>query len=248
MVDVTVAITAHNEGALADLALQSVGAAMACATHNGFSVECLVGLDRANAETRSPFQADLPFEIDVTEFDFGDQGLSRNALAKAANGEYLAFLDADDLFSENWLCNALQAAHRARNAGRKAIVHPEVNWQFGMIHNVYSNPASDDPFFSPHVLATANYYDALCLAPTEAFRQYPFPKRDIQSGFAMEDYQWFVEMSGRGWSHEVAEDTIIFKRRRKVSQSAEARGNFAKIRPIAPLAIDALKNMKWATD
>lgn len=239
--DITVAITAHGEGSGAGPALQSVQAAMTAARAAGYTVECIASLDTPTPDTAG-FFARFPLDgLTCHTFDFADQGLSRNALARLAKGRYIAFLDADDMFSENWLLNAAREADAATAAGERPIVHPELNWQFGKLFNVYSNPTSDDPFFSFNVLATANYYDAMCLAPTQAYIDHPFPKRDIASGFAMEDYQWFVEMSGRGWAHKVASDTIIFKRRRAGSQSVKARENFAKIRPIAPLAIDALK-------
>ena len=39
----------------------------------------------------------------------GDLGRVRNALVPRATGRYIAFLDADDLFSENWLAEGLDA-------------------------------------------------------------------------------------------------------------------------------------------
>ena len=36
-----------------------------------------------------------------------DLGRVRNALVPEVEGEFIAFLDADDLFSENWLAKGL---------------------------------------------------------------------------------------------------------------------------------------------
>lgn len=243
MYDLTLALTAHGETIVAGPTMRSAEAAIKVAEDAGYTVQRLIGFDTPKPETVAYFNQDAFADWEKHYFEFRDQGLTRNALVEVATGTNLAFLDADDLFSENWLMLACRRLQRAAENDRKMIVHPELNWQFDAIANVYSNPAQDDPFFSPYVMSTANYYDALCMAPREAWVELGFPKRDIASGFAMEDYQWFVEMTARGWYHEVAQDTIIFKRRRDISQSAEARGTMALIRAIEPLTIDHVGHM-----
>ena len=248
MTDITLAMTVHAETFLAGPTMHSAQAAIAAAEAAGHRVERLIGLDTATDAARAYFGQPAFDDWTKIEVSCRDQGLTRNALVEAATGTYLAFLDADDLFSENWLAKAADTLDAAAAAGRdKVIVHPELNWQFDAINNVYANPAQDDPFFSPHVMSTANYYDALCMAPRAAWLELGFPRRDVSGGFAMEDYQWFVEMTARGWEHDVARDTIIFKRRRDQSQSVEARGKTALIRAIEPLAIDQVGRMPGHT-
>ncbi|MEM6311264.1 MAG: glycosyltransferase family A protein [Pseudomonadota bacterium] len=241
--DLSLALTAHSETIVAGPTMRSAEAAIAAAEAKGYQIERLIGFDTPKPETVTYFTQPHFTRWQTHHFAFKDQGLTRNALAEVASGRYLAFLDADDLFSENWLLRACEQLDDAAKAGRKVIIHPELNWQFDAIQNVYSNPAQDDPFFSPYVMSTANYYDAMCVAPRDAWIEHGFPKRDIASGFAMEDYQWFVEMTANGWVHEVAQDTIIFKRRRDVSQSAEARGSLALIRAVDALRIDRVGKM-----
>lgn len=243
MTDITLAMTVHAETHVAGPTMHSAEAAIAAAEAAGHRVERLIGMDTPTPAARAYFGRPVFDAWRRIELECRDQGLARNALVAEATGTYLAFLDADDLFSENWLARAADCLDAGRAEGRRVIVHPELNWQFDAIQNVYSNPAQSDPFFSPHVMSTANYYDALCMAPRAAWRELGFPERDVAGGFAMEDYQWFVEMTARGWEHDVARDTIIFKRRRDASQSVEARGRTALIRAIEPLAIDRIRHM-----
>lgn len=240
MTDFTLAITAHSETVVAGPTIHSARAALAPLIARGLSVQLLMGLDSCTEDCRAFMtQPDLD-DFERHEFTFRDQGQTRNALVERATGEFLAFLDADDLFSENWLSVCYDMLGAARDAGQKTIIHPELNWQFDGINHVYSNPAQDHAFFSPHVLATANYYDAMCAAPTDLWRTLPYPDRAVAQGFAFEDYQWFVEATALGWTHAVGPDTIIFKRRRDSSQTSESRGNNVLIRAIDALAIDNL--------
>ena len=106
--DLTVAVTAHAEGLEAGPALRSAEAAISELEAEGITVERLVGLDCASQRTKQFFSQPALSEWAQLEFEFADQGATRNALAQAARGKYLAFLDADDLFSQNWLTLAYQ--------------------------------------------------------------------------------------------------------------------------------------------
>ena len=52
--------------------------------------------------------------------DEGDLGRVRNALLPDTDGAFIAFLDADDLFSENWLAEGLRRGQGRRGAGGAA--------------------------------------------------------------------------------------------------------------------------------
>ncbi len=243
MTDLTVAITAHAETVVAGPSFRSVRAALAPVRERGYDVQLLLGLDSCTPACRDYMTQPDFGDFERHDYAFRDQGRTRNALIGAARGKWVAFLDADDLFSENWLIRAVEELEAAEATGHRVIVHPELNWQFDGINHVYSNPAQDHPFFSPYVLAIANYYDAMCVAPRAVWEELPFPDRAIADGFALEDYQWFVEATALGWRHVVARDTIIFKRRRDASQTHESRGTSAVIRAIEPLAIDNLEKL-----
>lgn len=241
--DFTLALTAHNETHVAIPALRSAALALTQADRAGLTYEVLVGFDSASDECRAIVTqtlAALELTARCIDVGFRDQGKTRNAIAQQAQGRNLGFLDADDLISENWLAQGMQMLDRAAKTNRKTIIHPELHWQFGGANNVQLNCASDDPLFSHGILAIRNYYDALCLAPTEAYRSVPFAPRDLANGLAYEDHQWIVETLAAGWHHDVARDTVIFKRKRPQSQSSRSRSANSMIRRQDSLRIDRL--------
>jgi len=241
--DLTLAMTAHAETVVAGPTILSAEAALAPLKGAGYRVERLIGLDTPSDACRAYLQQLRFDQWTKTEFEFADQGKTRNALAERAKGHWIAFLDGDDLFSENWLIEAVRMLEAAETRGERTIVHPELMWQFDAAASVLNRPAQDDPFFSPYYFVQANYYEALCAARREAWLEHPFPGRAIPDGFAFEDWQWGIESMSSGWKHVVAKDTIIFKRRRDQSQTHEAKGRGACIRAIDSTAIDRIASL-----
>jgi hypothetical protein len=235
-IDLTVALTAHSETLVAGPTLASAEAAIAEVRRAGYTVERLIGFDTPTPECRAYFAQPAFAAWQASEHAFRDQGRTRNALAARARGRWLAFLDADDLFSENWLIEAIRCLQAAGDDAR-------VVGQFDAATSVTVTPAQDDPFFSPYGLAVTNFYDALCLAPRQAWIEHPFPHRDIEDGYAFEDWQWAIETMVAGWHHAVAPDTVIFKRRRDASQTHQARARAAAIRALDCLRVDRIADL-----
>jgi hypothetical protein len=233
--DISAVIVAHREGVMAGLSLRSFLDCIADAEKAGLNIERLAILDRANEATRLVFEDRNVHGAAVIETDFGDQGLARNASVLQAKGRTVAFLDADDLWSLNWLQDAwsLFSGH-----GPKTIVHPEFNLFFHGNRNVLIKIDQTDPGFDVEFLRFGNYWDSLCLAPREAYIEFPFCKRDIENGFAYEDWHWNCETVVAGYIHRVALGTIHFKRRRQWSQTIEASTRRSLIRPTPLLSYD----------
>lgn len=240
-VDVSVVVTAHAETFVAGPTMRSADRAVAAARAAGRSIETIVCLDAATAATEAYF-AQPRFEqwrrVSVTE---GDLGGARNAVLPHTTGRYLAFLDADDLFGVNWLVDGLDRAERAAARGERVILHPEVNVFFDGQRSVLVNLDQDAPLFTPQLMYFRNYYDALCLAPREAYEQVPYRRIDPSRGIGFEDWQWAIETMAAGWVHRVARDTVIFKRRRDRSLLSTSRG--AVPRFLEPMAIDSVADL-----
>lgn len=239
-VELSIAVTAHSETVVAGPAMRSVEIAIGAAQAEGFQIERLIGLDTPSDDCRAFFSQPEYASWRLTEHNLRDQGRGRNALAEIATGRWIAFVDADDLVSENWFVIAASLLAKADQENRKIIVHPEINWVFDARQSVFTKPFQDDPFFIPHYFYVLNYYDALCIAPREAFKKIPYVFRKMSDGFAYEDWQWNIESMTAGWSHVVAKNTIIFKRRRDISQTIESGTRNAVIRAIEPLEIDRI--------
>lgn len=227
MADVAAIITGHAEGVMAGLSFHSLLDAAETARANGLEVEVLVMLDNPTDATRAAFEEADRHGATVAEVSYADQGKVRNSAVDLVTADYVAFLDGDDLWSENWLADA----HRVCAADPRAIAHPELNWFFGGQQNLYFLPDQTDPAFDPALLRIANPWDALCLAPRRAYLEHPFSGRAVADGYAYEDWHWNLETFEAGFVHRVVPETIHFKRRREGSQYVQARARSVLTRP-----------------
>ncbi|WP_183093443.1 glycosyltransferase family 2 protein [Nocardioides stalactiti] len=225
--DVAAIITAHAEGVMAGLSFRSLLDAVGVARAEGIGVEVLVVLDNPTAATREVFAEADEHGARVAEVSYADQGKVRNHAVGLTTAGHVAFLDGDDLWSENWLADA----HRMCAGAPQVIGHPELNWFFENQQNLYFLPDQTDPDFDPALLRIANPWDALCLAPRSAYVDHPFSARAVADGYAYEDWHWMLETYRGGYVHRVVPETIHFKRRREGSQYVQARARKVLTRP-----------------
>lgn len=225
--DISAILTVHQEGLLASLSMKSLLEAAECANSDGLNVEVIVVLDRADKDTTNLFELlhHVKFRIEYT--DFGDQGKVRNFAVQKGTGDYIAFLDGDDLWSYNWLSLAWKATQEHT---RMTIFHPEFNWMFENSNGLLLKCDTSDNMFDTEYLRVANYWDALCFASKEVHENFPYSDRQIKAGFAYEDWHWNCVTLLAGYEHKVVPDTIHFKRRRSLSQTIEASSRRALAR------------------
>lgn len=241
-IDLTVILTAHSETVVAGPTMRSAEAAIAQVEAAGHSVERLLAFDTPSESCRAYFAQFADWQ--AFEFEFRDQGATRNAAIAKASGRWIALLDADDLFSENWLVEALRVLLAAEAEGQRVIMHPELNWLFDGYNSVLEKVDQRSPLFTARYLLTDNCYDALCVSERRTFVEFPYSERALDKGFAYEDWHWAVKTMVSGIRHLTAPDTIIFKRRRDSSQTVEASGKSARIRLAEGTAIDQLGKEK----
>jgi glycosyltransferase involved in cell wall biosynthesis len=242
--DLSVIVTVHSETIVGGPTMRAADAAIDAAIDAGFSVERIIALDNATPQTAAYFNQVAFDHWDRVVLEEGDLGRARNAIVQDhVKGDAIAFLDADDLFSENWLAAGMKRLRVAQAAGQRVIVHPEVNWLFDGAASVYWNPEQDDPLFTPYYLYIMNFYDSLCLVPRAAHLEIPYVHRDIPAGLSFQDWQFSIETMAAGWRHAVAPDTIIFKRRRDNSLVTESQGRRAIVRALDAMRIDKIADL-----
>lgn len=215
--DITVAINAHDETVVSGPTLHSAEAAILAAQQDGFRVERLIGLDAASDDCLKFFTQPFFSKWKVVDLNVADLGLARNALAEIAQGRWIAFLDSDDLFSENWISVGAQCLAKAETSQRRVILHPELNWFFDASPSIIATTEQGSSLYSVKYYYAANYYDSLIIAPREVFNLIKYRARDKNAFFGYEDWFWNIESTAAGWHHACVNDTIIFKRRRDAS-------------------------------
>lgn len=228
-IKVSAIITAHHEKEMLIPAMQSLVASCDALKTKEISTEKIIVCDCADGGTKrivSDYAARLGFS--VLDVEFGDQGKSRNFAIEQAQGEYIAFLDGDDLWSENWLDEAYKLAEMNQ---KSAVIYPEFNWFFEGSENVLCQSDNTFPWFDQEASRTVNLYDALCFCPRDIYLSIPFTGREIKKGFAYEDWNWSRRVMEAGFQQRVAKNTIIFKRRRLGSQGSEATKRGVMARP-----------------
>lgn len=237
--NVSAIMTTHGEGALAAVSFNNLLKTAEFAEAAGLRVEKVVVMDRPDDYTRTVFEGLDDASVRVIETDFGDQGRVRNFLAEHVSGEYIAFLDGDDMWSENWLYEAWNfLKSEPRN---NLIAHPEFNWFFSGTGSVLVNTDQESTLFDEQFLRHANYWDAMCMALRSTHLAMPYCNRQIKAGFAFEDWHWNCQTVEAGYIHKVIPDTIHFKRRRSNSQTTEASSNRSCI-PATPFT----RYSRWA--
>ncbi|BAF87519.1 MULTISPECIES: glycosyltransferase family A protein [Azorhizobium] len=213
-VDITVVITAHGEGIIAGQSAKSAEAAIAEAERGGLRCEIVVVLDRADELTSSVLREALGDRARYAISDAGDPGGARNRGVAEARGTTVAFLDADDLWSSNWL----KAGFAQITARPDTIAHSACNLVFGGKRMLWWHTDSEIALCDGAYLAWGNFWDALTIARTEIYRRFPFRANDLRLGFGHEDWHWNVMTLRNGVAHKPVPGTMHFKRARRGSQ------------------------------
>ena len=241
--DLSLIVTAHNETLVCGPTMEAADVAVEAARAAGYTVQPIIALDKATEETTDYFHQPDFDHWERWVMQEGDLGRVRNALLPLTSGRFIAFLDADDLFSENWLAEGLDVLVEAEGRGERVIAHPEVNMIFDGGQYLLQNVDQDSPLFTPHFFYARNYYDSLCLTPREAHLEVPYIHRDIPNGLSYQDWQFAVETMAMGWKHVVVPDTIIFKRRRDFSLVTESNTRRSVLRSLPEMAIDRIRDL-----
>lgn len=227
MPKVSCILTGHNEGANISFALKSIQANMFSTKKHFIEFELMVVLDSASNETVKTVEALQFQEMTIAEVNFQDPSKSRNYGVENTNGDFIAFLDGDDIFGSNWIPAAIETS---LSTSKKTVVHPEFNYYFstdGKIKKPYimKHVSSTDSNFNRFKLASQNLWTVLSLGPRQIYEKHPFKENDRLLGIGFEDWTFNVEILHAGFHHVTARETIHFIREKK---SSSVKQNQAK--------------------
>ncbi len=223
-VELSAIITVHNEGILVHKTMRSVFLALEKVKEAGRSFEVIVHIDNGDEATKKYFDRYKNDEnVRIFENSFGDTGPSRNFAVSKARGKYVAFLDGDDLISDNWYILAMEILD---NATEEVVVHPEAILTFGVEQeNVLTIQKETEDFKKDIlILIGENRWGSGLMAKRETLLKMPY--RKVGGGYGHEDYIFNIEAVTRGVFHKIAKGTVYFYRRSETSRlSAGQRGH-----------------------
>lgn len=206
-------VNLHNEGNSALPSLISAWRAVDAARVVDIDAELVLVLDRPDDATQAAAEAWIARGATIVMVDAGDLGEARNAAANSVDAEWLAFLDADDLWGEQWLVEAFCAATENPPRSTIDVWHPQVNIIFGDHHSLLHHVASTDPSFSWARFRLHNTWTALAMVKRSHLLALPYPRNRLTDGFGFEDWSWNMEVLRRGGRHHVVPGTCHFIRR-----------------------------------
>ncbi len=214
--NITCVITAHREQHLIYPTLKSVFRAVEYAKKFGITSEILVTLDNSDTVTREIVERELLSTGVIESISYGDLALSRNHAVKQAKGTYLAFLDGDDLWGENWLANAFFLSESRED---EIVCHPQYCIYFGQTQYIFEHVDMESPQFVREFLNNTNYWTALSFGKKSTYEKFSYKKNEIDKGFGYEDWTWNVETVEQGIIHKIIPGTMHAIRRGKTDPS-----------------------------
>lgn len=218
---VTAILNLHREAWLANSSVRSLQSNLAALECEGAETEALLLLDSPDELTRAFAREFCPPRGRIVEVACRDLGEARNTAVQEAAGDYLGFLDGDDIWGDQWLLHALGAAERSASS----VWHPEASVFFGTPEPYWLLHRDDDLLGADwQTLALRNHWTALCFARRDLFQAVPYQCRHRQLRLGYEDWAFNMDVAAAGYRHRVVPNTLHFVRMRGdslVRQSAQ---------------------------
>jgi glycosyltransferase involved in cell wall biosynthesis len=204
--DISLIMTFHDVGRVADATIQSANAAIEYAEKRGIDVELIFVLDRPDAETEYVCKRHLPDRRKIFMVDYGSVALTRNFGVEQAQATFVAHMDSDDLFSENWLHASYVLAAKS---SVPSVYHPEAIVHFEGTKLLVKAIESDDLEYLKERMWPGSLWGAHACASRDIYLKHKFPHLEIESGFGYEDWHWACETLAAGIKHRIVPDTLF---------------------------------------
>lgn len=227
MFDVSIVLNLHNEARYLRRTMMSLEEAVRFAQRYDITFELVAVLDRPDAATkdwieRYDFEAFDGHQVIVV--DNGSLGLSRNDGIAVARGEYIATADGDDLVSFNMFSASYSTA---KSGGPTVIVMAEYLFAFGdrnhLVRYYGTQTLNRLGFFNYHP------YISRLFAHRSLFSRLRYQDARLSAGIAYEDWHFNCEALARGYTFEIATNTLFFYRQRPNSLLRSANSQSSRV-------------------
>lgn len=227
-VDLSVILTAHNEGILAHKTMQSVLRAVKQLKDAGLTYELIIHIDNGDSETQEYFVRyhDKKIEgfdssqmkllnghFEIFENNFGDLGMSRNFAIQKSAGKYVAILDLDDLISKNYFLDAVNILKKRDK--EKLVLHVDYCISFFPGDDrflIQKETNSVSKLEDAKKLALRNLWGSFVVSKKETFIKHPYIV--AKDGIGFEDWNFNIATVNAGYRHECVPNSIYLYRRK----------------------------------
>lgn len=214
---VTCILNLHREGEIVIPTLRSIERMIDYAQHQGLKCELVIILDNSDSTTRrivTKAQSDILTGISTSliEVENGDLGMSRRDGVKSSNGQYIAFLDGDDLYSKNWISEAYFKSQNELNS-ESTVYHPQLNLYFGEHSRTFYHPDADNLDKNEETaLLLENLWTSLSFGHRSIYIENPVHDNGLDDGYGYEDWHWNMDTTAKSIKHRPVPQTIHFIR------------------------------------
>lgn len=225
MISVDCILNVHRERPdVLRASLRSLADVLEEAHRSGVAARLTVMLDCADAVQSGLVKAffdSLPSDRrgNLLESDLGDVGEARNTAIRHTDRPVVAFFDADDLWSRDWVATGV-ALLGELTGGPEVVVNSNFNVVFDEHHIIEFSRNMDcaEPLHSA-MYAVANFSTSQVIASRRLFELIPFPTRPADQAFGFEDWEWSRLIADEGAVRRTAPGTVHFIRRESAATS-----------------------------
>ena len=216
--DISVIIPPHRIGRMAHTTMRSLFRAVEYADLRDIATEIVIVMDKPDEETKEYFSRYENSELLIKTVNFGDLGLTRNFGVNLSSGNYITFLDDDNLYGKNWIYESV----RYLEENNDIIVHPEYHIAFESENLIWHQISSNDnDRFNAANLIEDNYWDSVCATKKQILLKYPYQSTTGSKGFGFEDWHFNCETLAAGIEHHIVPGTVHFMRKKRTGSLAK---------------------------
>ena len=246
--DVTVCVTFHAENELLLPSLASLNDTVNFARNRGHRVQVLAAADNATQRTSELLARSNNLFDYVHPVTFGQPAEARNYLVEKAGGKFVAVLDGDDLWSQNWIAQSIETLRDACPV--ESVLHPEFVYYFveedfkfhsatqdpspmSKSHFVRHRDSIEDETTKAKILLD-NFWSAHSVALRSTFLDHPYQVDARETGTGIEDWGFNIETLNSGIQHIAVAKTLHMVRIKEVGSQNLRNFNDALLPRLPP--------------